>query len=301
VANTTTHTVAPPPKATSFQGDTHEHEHGHDHDDHHVLQHHFDDMEQQREATSLGMWTFLMTEIMMFSGLFFCYALFRWKFHDAYMLGSQQLNIQLGTINTFVLLASSMTMAMAVHYAQVKNRQKLVACMIGTLIFGGAFLGVKAVEWSADYHEGLVPTNNLFGTGQRGNWNPTLWPTVHKAPQKDAEWVAKIKPDSLITYDFKHRVKLADGTDAPRPVSVQQVHMYFMLYFCMTGLHAVHMVAGAIILLVMLVMAMGGAFTNGNDQPVELFGLYWHFVDIVWVFLFPLLYLIAGFHPFGGH
>ena len=277
--------VAPPPATTHYQGAA---EHGHDHDDSHVLMHHFDHMEQQRESISLGMWTFLWTEIMMFSGLFFCYALFRWKFYDAYLLGSQQLDITLGTINTFVLLASSMTMALAVHAAQVRNRKALVGYMVGTLIFGGAFLGVKAVEWTADYHEGMVPTFEFMGP--RGNWNPALWRTTHHAREAGLPGVSKIKPDSTVTYDFKHK----------KEVSVQQVKMYFMLYFCMTGLHAIHMIAGVAILLMMLVMAAGGWFTNGNDQPVELFGLYWHFVDIVWVFLFPLLYLIAGFSMFGG-
>lgn len=278
--------VAPPPTATHFQGAD---EHGQDHDDSHILMHHFDDMEQQRESVSLGMWTFLWTEIMMFSGLFFCYSLFRYKFHDAYMLGSQQLDITLGTINTFVLLASSMTMAMAVHSAQIKNRKALMGYIVGTLIFGGTFLGVKGVEWSADYHEGMVPTFNVMGP--RGNWNPALWRTTEHARAAGEPEVAKILPDSTMTYDFKHK----------REVSVQQVKMYFMLYFCMTGLHAIHMVAGVLILLVMLAMSAGGKFTDGNDQPVELFGLYWHFVDIVWVFLFPLLYLIAGFHMFGAH
>ena len=290
--------IAPPPATLSHQGEPHGHGgHGH-HEDSHVLMHHFDDMEQQRESMSIGMWTFLMTEVMMFSGLFFCYSLYRWMYHDAYMLGSQQLDIKLGTINTFVLLASSMTMAMAVHCAQVKNRTGLVAYIIGTLIFGGAFIGVKAVEWTTDYHEGLVPTFHFMG--ERGNWNPALWRSAHHAHEAGEPMVSQIKPDSKMTLDFVHRTG-HEKTSAPREVNVNQVKMYFVLYFCMTGLHAVHMLAGIIILLVMLVLAMGGKFTNGNDQPVEMFGLYWHFVDIVWVFLFPLLYLIAGFHPFGGH
>jgi cytochrome c oxidase subunit 3 len=276
-------TVAPPPPTTHFQGEV---EHGHDHDDHHVLQHHFDDMDQQRESISLGMWTFLMTEIMMFSGLFFCYALFRWKFYDAYLLGSQQLNITLGTINTFVLLASSMTMALAVHAAQTRDRKRLVAYIIGTIVFGGAFLGVKAVEWTADYHEGLVP---------KISWDPTRWPTVHHPPAEYKAMAQAVTSDAATVPDFKH---FKDGR--PQEVSVQQVKMYFLLYFCMTGLHAIHMVAGILILIPMLLMAMAGSFTNGNDQPIEIFGLYWHFIDIVWVFLFPLLYLIAGFHMFSG-
>ena len=198
------------------------------------------------------------------------------------------MDITLGTVNTFVLLASSMTMAMAVHSAQMRNRKALMGYIVGTLIFGGAFLGVKAVEWTADYHEGMVPTFNAMGP--RGNWNPALWRTTEHAREANEPEAAKILPDSTMTYDFKHKAW----------VPVQHVKMYFMLYFCMTGLHAVHMVAGVAILLVMLAMGAGGKFTDGNDQPVELFGLYWHFVDIVWVFLFPLLYLIAGFHMFGG-
>jgi cytochrome c oxidase subunit 3 len=152
--------------------------------------------------------------------------------------------------------------------------------MIGTLIFGSAFLGIKAVEWTADYHEGLIPHFSWDATGQH-------WPTSHHA--REAGKVAGPTPEGYV-WDFKHG----------RAVNIDQVKMYFMLYFCMTGLHAIHMVAGAIILFIMLIMAINDWFTRGNDQPVEIFGLYWHFVDIVWVFLFPLLYLIAGFHP-GGH
>jgi cytochrome c oxidase subunit 3 len=243
--------------------------------------HHFDDMGQQRESITIGMWTFLMTEIMMFTGLFFCYSFFRWRFYDGFLLGSQQLNITLGTGNTFVLLASSMTMAMAVHAAQIGNRKSLVGWMIATLIFGGAFLGIKAVEWTADYHEGLIPKFSWDATGQ-------LWPTGHKA--HEAGQTPKVALREGEVYDYKH----------DKPVSSDHVKMYFMLYFCMTGLHAIHMVAGMIILGIMTVMALNGVFGNGNDQPIEIFGLYWHFVDIVWVFLFPLLYLIAGFH-IGGH
>ena len=274
------HKIAPPPETTSYQGEHNGH-HDHGHDDHGPLMHHFDDMDQQRESITIGMWTFLMTEIMMFTGLFFCYAFFRWKFYDGFLLGSQQWNITLGTGNTFVLLASSMTMAMAVHAAQVGNRKSLVGWMVATLIFGGAFLGIKAVEWTADYHEGLIPKYSWDATGQ-------LWPTGHKA--HDAGETPKVALREGEVYDYKHG----------KAVSSDHVKMYFMLYFCMTGLHAIHMVAGMIILGIMTVMALNGVFGNGNDQPIEIFGLYWHFVDIVWVFLFPLLYLIAGFH-IGGH
>ena len=246
---------------------THAHENGHS-----LLHHHFDDMEQQRECNSLGMWSFLATEIMMFGGLFFAYSLYRWLYQGAFHQGSEHLNTMLGTANTFVLLFSSLTMALAVHAASTKNREKLVLFLCLTFVLGAAFMGIKAVEWTADYSEGLIPA--------------VRW-TFYDEPQNrhfvDALTAQGLNPD--------------------------HVKMYFVLYFCMTGLHAIHMIVGLGIVGTVIWMAWKGKFTNGNDQPVEIVGLYWHFVDIVWIFLFPLLYLIGGFHPFtqgtggggGGH
>jgi cytochrome c oxidase subunit 3 len=264
-------------------------EHGHDG---HVagLHHHFDDMEQQRECTGLGMWSFLGTEVMMFGGLFFSYCLYRWRFHDAYYIGSRHLNINLGTINTFVLLFSSLTMAMAVHSAQERKRKPLVMWLIATMILGAAFLGIKAVEWSADYHEGLIPSVH---------WDPSLWP-------HHAESASSGHSPTLASAGMAEQAKsggaAASGQSVEEleAVGINRVMMYFILYFCMTGLHAIHMVVGLVVVGALTWMASRGQFTNGNDQPVELVGLYWHFVDIGWVFLFPLLYLIGGFHP-GGH
>jgi len=223
------------------------------------LHHHFDDVEQQRECTSLGMWSFLATEIMMFGGLFFVYSLYRWLYPDAFHIGSHHLNITLGTGNTFVLLFSSLTMAMAVHFATENNPRMTVICLGLTWILGAAFIGIKAVEWTTDYREGLVPGLN---------------------------W----------TY-YNHEEGLREL--ANKPIGPQHVMMYFVIYFSMTGLHAIHMIIGLILVGVFMRYAAKGQFNGGNDQPVELMGLYWHFVDIVWVFLFPLLYLIAGFHPGG--
>jgi cytochrome c oxidase subunit III len=220
------------------------------------LHHHFDDLEQQRECTSLVMWSFLATEIMMFGGLFFAYSLYRMRFTEAFHIGSHHLDITLGTINTFVLLFSSLTMALAVHAAAESNPRGTAFWLVLTWLLGASFIGVKAIEWTKDYHEGIVPA--------------VMWNYPHHFPQ-DVE-------------------KLAAGGVGP-----QHVMMYFVIYFCMTGLHALHMIVGLLLVGAFIWYAKRGQFTNGNDQPVEILGLYWHFVDIVWIFLFPLLYLIAGF------
>ena len=238
------------------------HAHGGD-AEHGLLHHHFDDLEQQRECGSIAMWLFLMTEIMMFGGLFFVYSLYRGYTEHAFVAGSRHLNIALGTVNTFVLLFSSLTMALAVHGAQEKKKKPLIFFLCITWLLGLAFLVVKGFEWTADYHEGLIPAINWLYYSEPGH----------------AAEVAKLNQQGLGPHN---------------------VLMYFCIYFCMTGLHAIHMIVGLILVGYFIWLAKRGKFTNGNDQPVELLGLYWHFVDIVWIFLFPLLYLLGGFHPGGG-
>ncbi|HEX8550842.1 MAG TPA: cytochrome c oxidase subunit 3 family protein [Abditibacteriaceae bacterium] len=235
-----------------------------DHEHPHWLMHHFDDLTQQRETITMGMWAFLVTEIMMFGALFFVYSLYRFKYHDAYAAGSHLLDWKLGTLNTCVLLFSSLTMALAVHAAQLRQKKRLLTFLMLTTILGVMFLGIKAVEWIKDYHEGIIP--GKF-------WGPTPETLSHLAP----ELLAKLNLDNL--------------------------QLFFIIYFSMTGLHAIHMIIGLGILVYYMMLARKGAFSEGNDQPVELFGLYWHFVDVVWVFLFPLLYLTGGIvlgHVAGG-
>ena len=247
------------PVAHGHHGDGHEHHNP-------VLHHHFDDIGQQRECTGLGMWLFLATEAMMFGGLFFTYSLYRSRFPIAFHEGSHHLNIVLGTANTFVLLFSSLTMAMAVWSAATRQRNKLIIFLVATWILGAAFIGIKGVEWTTDWHEGLVPALQ---------WN------FYQRPEP--ENVESLK-------------KITEAGTTP-----DQVMMYFVIYFCMTGLHAIHMLIGLAVVAYYIFLAYRGQFTRyANDQPVEIVGLYWHFVDIIWIFLFPLLYLIAGFHPFGG-
>ena len=202
--------------------------------------HQFDDAIQQHEASTLGIWLFLVTEIMFFGGLFLAYTEYRVGHPAVFAHASAELDLWLGTINTAVLLTSSFTMALAVHGAQAGKRRLLLACLVLTMVLGATFLGIKAVEYAHKFQEHFVP-----GPG----------------------------------FEFPY----AD----PRPAEI-----FFSLYFAMTGLHAAHMIVGLGVLVWMFTQARRGRFGPAYYTPVEVGGLYWHFVDIVWIYLFPLLYLI---------
>ncbi len=202
--------------------------------------HQFDTAEQQRDASTLGMWIFLVTEIMFFGGLFCCYLVYRWLYPAAFAAASHHLDVALGGFNTAVLICSSLTMVLAVNASQNGRRGALIAFLILTILLGGVFLGVKAVEWHHKFVDHHVPG-----------------PSFH-----------------------------FEGPDA------RQVQLFFSLYFVMTGLHALHMVIGIGLLSVLTVQAKHGKFTSEYNTPVDMCGLYWHFVDLIWIFLFPLLYLI---------
>jgi cytochrome c oxidase subunit 3 len=214
------------------------------------LAHQFQDLDQQQETDTLGIWLFLVTEIMFFGGLFAAYAIYRWLYFGAFEGGSHILDIKLGAANTMVLLASSLTMALSVRSAQTGNRRSTVLFLVATMILGTVFLVIKGVEYNQKFEEHVVPTLD--------------W-----APQ--GETLAKLAPGG-----------------------VAHAEMYFVFYFAMTGLHALHMIIGMGLLLWLVLRARKGDFTGGYFAPVEVVGLYWHFVDIVWIFLFPLLYLIGG-------
>jgi len=240
----------------------------HEHTAHPALQHHFENMEQQREAGTLGMWVFLVTEIMFFGGMFLAYTLYRYKYPEAFAAASNHLDWKLGGVNTVVLIVSSFTMAMAVFSTQVGKRRNTIIFLVLTLVLGLTFLGIKAVEYKAKYDDRLIPGQLI--PGRRFN------PAVAQHGETDP-----------------HKLHLAEG------VSVRHVEMFYWIYFIMTGMHALHMIIGAGILIIILIMAWRGKFSPEYHAPVEIFGLYWHFVDIIWIFLFPLLYLL-GRHM-GGH
>jgi cytochrome c oxidase subunit III len=214
------------------------------------LAHQFVDIEQQQETDLLGIWIFLITEVMFFGGLFASYAIYRWLYFAAFEGGSHILDIHLGAVNTMILLASSLTMALSVHSAQVGSRRALIVFLIGTLILGGIFLTIKGVEYHQKFVEHVVPGLD---------WSP------------EGETLARLTPGGL-----------------------GHAQIYFIFYFAMTGLHALHMIIGAGLLLWLLARAAKRSFTPHYFAPVEVVGLYWHFVDIIWIFLYPLLYLIGG-------
>ena len=212
------------------------------------LQHHFDTMEQQAEASTLGMWVFLVTEIMFFGGLFMAYLVYRHASPQGFQEASHHLNIYWGAANTAILIVSSLTMALAVRSAQTSQaRGTQVGWLLATMGFGLAFLGIKAIEYTDKFKDHIVP-------GPYFQWEGLY----------------------------------------PKPAE-----QFYSLYFAMTGLHALHMIIGVGIMAVITFLAWRNTFDEEYYTPVEVAGLYWHFVDIVWIFLFPLLYLI-GRHYHAG-
>jgi cytochrome c oxidase subunit III len=231
----------------------------------------FNSLEQQKDTASLGMWIFLVTEVMFFGGIMLAYTINRHAYFHAFAMGSNTLSIQLGTINTGVLLASSFTMAMAVWSAQT-GRKKLIPMFLSlTIILGFIFFGVKYVEYAQKFHHHLVPGRN-FDIAYCVN-NPSKCEDINAA---DLE---------------KERDEIAEAFAADPDLNAH-AQLYYSAYFGMTGLHALHMVIGAGLLLWLLRASIAGRFTPEWNTPVDLVGLYWHFVDIVWIYLFPLLYLI---------
>jgi cytochrome c oxidase subunit 3 len=198
----------------------------------------FDDMPQQQEAATLGMWTFLATEILFFGGMFLGYIVYRYTYPAAFAEASKHTIVLYGTINTAVLLTSSLTMALAVHAAQEGRTRALLRNLLLTIFLACCFLAVKGLEYHKDLSE-------------------QLWPGPH--------FKAGLPP---------------------------QAQIFWFLYWGMTGLHALHVTVGVGILSVIAWMASRGKVSAYYYNPVDISGLYWHFVDIVWIWLYPLLYLI---------
>jgi cytochrome c oxidase subunit III len=208
------------------------------------LAHHFATAEQQHDTATLGMWVFLATELMLFGGLFLAYTVYRLRNPTEFEAASNHLNLTFGAVNTVVLLTSSLTMALAVYWAQTSQRHLLTLALCLTALLGSAFLVIKGFEYHGDYQENLMP--GLAFDAQ--------------------EWMDKgLRPE--------------------------RIKMFLVIYYTMTGLHAVHLIIGITIIGILAVLAWRDRFTPVYYYPVEVGGLYWHFVDVIWVFLLPLLYL----------
>jgi len=200
-------------------------------------------MEQQFSSATLGMWAFLLTEIMFFGGMFGAYTIYRYMYPAAFESTTHYMNVTLGAVNTMVLICSSLTMALAVRSAQVDNQKLLRLMLVLTLIFGFVFLGIKGYEYHEKFVEHLIPGPN---------------------------------------FEYNNRA------------FAHEAQILFFLYFAMTGFHAIHMIVGAGLMTNLIVQSARGRYSSAYYAPVEIVGLYWHFVDIVWIFLFPLLYLIGA-------
>jgi len=211
------------------------------------LRHHFPDLGKQREASSLGMWVFLVTEVLFFGGMFLAYAIYRETYRHAFEGASNLLDLKLGATNTVVLIVSSLTMALAVWASGLGKKNLTVLFLVLTILLGATFLGIKYVEYKQKFDRHEVPGAHFV-------------------------------------------VPLDEETHRPLP---RQSEMFFSLYFCMTGLHALHMIIGLGLVSWLVRRARRGDFTPRYNTPVDMVGLYWHFVDIVWIFLFPLLYLLG--------
>ncbi|HKQ68810.1 MAG TPA: cytochrome c oxidase subunit 3 family protein [Polyangiaceae bacterium] len=240
------------------------------------LAHHFDSYEQQQSSASLGTWLFLVTEIMFFGGLFTAYILYRSRYPEAFIAGSHQLDVTLGTINTAVLILSSLTMAMAVRSAQLGKSKAIVGFLAATIVFGSIFLGIKANEYHHKWVEHLIP-------GDTFHLEEAHVPTHHGEP------ITSTMPSGIVGESPADFLLLSPG-----PSDLQaHAQLFFFLYFGMTGLHAFHMIIGIGLLVWLMFPSWRGKFDGNNHNYVEGIGLYWHFVDIVWIFLFPLLYLVG--------
>jgi cytochrome c oxidase subunit III len=202
--------------------------------------HHFPNLRQQEHAARIGMWLFLSTELLLFGGLFTAYAVYRFLYAPGFAQSSEHLSVAAGTVNTVVLITSSLTVALAHHFAHHGKGRAAALCFAITLAFAAVFLAIKGWEWSQDFEEGLLPGR------------------------------------------YFHSSELT-ATGAP---------MFFTLYFLLTGLHGLHVIIGMTVLVVLMVLCWRGAYDHGYSTPVELGGMYWHLVDLIWIFLYPLLYLI---------
>ncbi len=211
----------------------------HDHPAH--LQHHFHDEAQQAEAAKLGTWLFLLTEILLFGGLFCAYAIFRAWYPEMFWEAHKQLNVVLGSVNTVVLISSSVTMALAIRSMQLNNRKHTLWFLIATFAFAMTFLVIKYFEYEHKIHLGQLPGKYYTFTGLEGA-NP---------------------------------------------------HVFFSIYFAMTGLHGFHVLVGMVLIGWMMIRTVKGTISAEYYTPIEMTGLYWHLVDLIWIFLFPLLYLIG--------
>ena len=295
------------------------------------LQHHFVSAEQQFDASKLGMWLFLSTEILLFGGMFVAYGIFRVQYPDLFEEASLQLDTVLGALNTLVLLLSSLTMAWAIRGAQMDNRKVLVRNLVATVVLASGFLVVKYFEYQHKFELGIFPGYNFelnedVQTVSELSGAAALEPSVllneepvsnEDAPTDASGDTAPAAGESVGASDASDVAAIPDRQAASASEEIgeaghageahaeagahgregrifdnRRAGLFFSIYYMMTGIHALHIIIGIIAISVLAVKASRGKYTSVWYTPVENVGLYWHIVDIIWIFVFPLMYLI---------
>jgi cytochrome c oxidase subunit 3 len=282
-------------------------EHGHVHHSPH-LAHHFDSPEQQFMGAKLGMWVFLGTEVLMFGGLFCAYSVYRRAHPEVFQFAAHDyLSTPLGALNTIILITSSLTMAWGVRCAQLTQTRGLVVCLILTLLGAGGFLVVKTIEYHHKWteHVWVGPSNKYYSAPPTVTYTPLPLKVILADNNADGNAgtsdAAQIRPfasgasglNPTYANPPESYFREKDLTyDQLSPSDQRHVAVFFSIYFLMTGLHGIHVVVGMGLITWILIRARKGEFSSEFFTPVDLVGLYWHLVDLIWIFLFPLLYLI---------
>ncbi len=271
------------------------------------LAHHFESPAQQYQSARLGMWVFLATEILFFGGLFCAYAVYRVNHPEIFIFGHHFLDKNLGAINTVVLIFSSFTIAWAVRAAQLKQVGLLKLMLVLTMACAFGFLGVKYVEYSHKWHAGLLWARSYapdqhhgeeeFGAEEEHRAEVLETATAaEEMAATEAAPVAKADPNrSAIAPAAEGPAGLA-VPEGPSPAEIlvepANAQTFFSIYFLMTGLHGIHVLGGIGAMLWLLMCARRGDFDGGHFTKVDMVALYWHVVDLIWIYLFLLLYLI---------
>jgi cytochrome c oxidase subunit III len=266
----------------------------HGHGEHPFLAHHFDTPQHQFDSGKLGVWLFLVTEILFFSGLFCAYAIYRALHPEVFEYAHYYLDTTLGAINTCVLIISSVTAAWAVRNAQLRQTNALVMNIAITILCGFGFMGIKYVEYSHKIHDGLLPGTHYQPVHRA--WELPIYQEKNAGHGHAAPAVAEAHGEDHAEHGGLPELAAAPLKKLMGPhefnVEPRNVHRFFSIYFCMTGLHGIHVLVGIGIWVWLLLRAKAGEFGPDYFGPVDYAALYWHIVDLIWIYLFPLLYLI---------
>lgn len=256
------------------------------------LAHHFDTPEQQLESSKLGMWLFLATEVLFFGGVFCAYAIYRANHPEIFIYAHQFLSTTLGGINTVILLCSSFTMAWAVRASQLGQKRALVWLLLLTMLGGFGFMGIKYVEYKEKWQHGLLWGKNYVSQkGHGSHGEEVVFEAEMIEAAEPAETGLEIERSLIPPSPEGPRGTVPEGVETAHVVP-ENVHQFFGIYFVMTGLHGIHVLIGIAVIGWLAVRSARGDFSAAYYTPVDLVGLYWHLVDLIWIFLFPLLYLI---------